>query len=308
MSTLYSSGLKGVLARIVREPLLHFLVLGALIFAAYAVTHPSASSDPRTIVVDRQRLLAFLQYRAKTFDAERFAQTLDTLSPRALEGLIDDYVREEAVYREAKALKLDEGDYVARRRLVQQLEFATQGFVADLPPPTDAEVKVYFDTHAADYRLEPTLTFTHVFFDRTEHGARTEALAQAKLAELNVAKVPFDSAMAHGDRPLYDLNYVQRDLSGVAGDFGAPMARALMSLTPSAERWQGPFVSNGGVELVMLTDRTESGLPALAEIRERVRADAAEAAKRARVEDALQAIVRTYRVRREAIQRPPPVR
>jgi hypothetical protein len=299
------SGQKSLTGRILREPLLHFLVLGALIFGAYAATHPSASSDTRTIVVDRETMLAFLQYRAKAFDTARFSRVLDTMSPQALQDLVDDYVREEAIFREAKGLKLDEGDYVARRRLVQQLEFATQGFVAEQPPPTDAEVDAYFEAHRSDYRAEPTLTFTHVFFDRARHGDRTDALARAALAELNARRVPFDRAMAYGDRPLYDVNYVQRELSGVAGDFGAPMAKALLSLTPSSERWQGPFESTGGVELVMLTERTEGGVAPLRDIRERVRADAAEAARRARVEEALQAIVKTYRVERKAIQRAP---
>ncbi len=295
-----------LLRRILREPLAHFVALGALIFAAYLVTHPTAASDERTIVVDREKILTFLQYRSKAFDQQRFSGVLDTMSPKAVRDLVADYVQEEAMYREAKSLKLDEGDYLARRRLVQQLEFVTQGFVADARPPNDAEVAGYYAAHKSDYAAEPSITFTHVFFDRARHGAETLALARAELARLNAAKVPFTQAPAHGDRPLYDVNYVQRDASAIAADFGAPMAKALLSLTPSADRWQGPFETEYGAELVMVTDIAKGGAPPLDQIRERVRADAAEADKRARVGEAVANIVKSYRVRTEAIQNRPP--
>jgi hypothetical protein len=292
----------GLLRLSLREPLVHFLVLGALIFMAYAIAHPAATSDERTIVVDRERLLTFLQYRAKSFDAPRFAALLDTMSPQALDDLVADYVQEEALYREAKALKLDEGDYNARRRLVQQLEFATEGFVADAKPPSNAEVDRYFAAHRSDYAAEPAITFTHIFFDRDRRGGATEAIARAELSRLNAKKVPFTEAPGRGDRPLYEVNYVQRDFSAVSNDLGAPLARTLFSLTPSTERWQGPFEGEHGVELVMVTQITKGGAPPLAEIRERVRADAAEVDKRARVAEAIAAIVKSYRVKTTTLQ------
>lgn len=289
-----------------REPLAHFAALGALIFAVYLATHPMAASDERTIVVDRQQLLTFLQYRSKEFDQQHFATVLDTMSPKALQDLVDAYVQEEAMYREAKSLKLDQHDYVARRRLVQQLEFATQGLVADRKPPTDAEVAAYYEAHKADYTEEPSLTFAHVFFDSAKHGEGTEVLARAELGRLNADRTPFSQAMAHGDRPLYDVNYVQRDIGAVASDFGAPMARRLLALTPSADRWQGPFESKYGFELVMLTEVEKGGAPPLDAIRERVRQDAAEADKKAHLGAAVAAIVQAYRVRTlGALQHPP---
>jgi parvulin-like peptidyl-prolyl isomerase len=293
---------RSLFKRIVREPLLHFVLLGAVVFAAYLITHPMGSTDDRTIVVDREHLLSFLQYRNKAFDRTHFAEVLDTMSPGALQDLIRDYVQEEAMYREAKSLKLDDRDYVARRRLVQQLEFITQGFVADQKPLTDAGLVKYYEAHKADYYEEPTLTFTHVFFDRAKHGEQTEALARAELTKLNADKVPFTEATEHGDRPLYGVNYVQRDLGTVISDFGKPMAETLLSLTPSAETWRGPFESKYGVELVMVTDIGKGGVPPLDQIRERVRTDAVEADRQARVDQAIASIVKSYRVKVEPIQ------
>ena len=125
-----------LIRRILHEPLLHFALLGAAVFAAYLALHPTAASDERTIVVDRGHLLNFMQNRAKAFDRPHFAEVLDTMSPSALDDLIKDYVREEAMYREAKSLKLEDRDYVARRRLVQQLEIITRGPMPISPSTT----------------------------------------------------------------------------------------------------------------------------------------------------------------------------
>jgi len=293
-----------LIRRILHEPLLHFALLGAAVFAAYLALHPTAASDERTIVVDRGHLLNFMQNRAKAFDRPHFAEVLDTMSPRALDDLIKDYVREEAMYREAKSLKLEDRDYVARRRLVQQLEIITRGFVADAKPLTDADLAKYYAAHKRDYAEPPAITFTHVFFDRSKHGDRTEALARAELAELNADKVPFDRAMGHGDRPLYGVNYVGETKQNVAGDLGQSFGDAVFGLKPEPGIWQGPFESKYGVELVMVTALTEGGAPPFAEVKDRVKADAGEADRKAKIDAAVESIVKSYKVDVEAVQRP----
>ena len=290
--------------RILHEPLLHFALLGAAVFAVYLALHPKAAADDRTIVVDRNHLLTFLQNRAKAFDRPHFAEVLDTMSPSALDDLIKDYVQEEAMYREAKGLKLDERDYVARRRLVQQLEIITQGFVGDAKPLAEADLEKYYAAHRRDYAEPPEITFTHVFFDRTKHGDKTEALALAELAKLNIDKVPFDKAMGHGDRPLYAVNYVQQTKEVIAGDFGQNLADSVFALKPEPGVWQGPIESKYGLELVMMTGLTDGGTPPFAEIRDRVKADAAEADRKARIDAAIQSIVKSYKVDIEQVQRP----
>src|SRR5688572_139179 len=102
-----------------REPLLHFLLLGAVLFFVYAaLNRHRADADPQTIVVNREKLLTFIQYRSRAFDATRFNNLLESLPEEELRKLIQSYVREEALYREAKALQLDKNDYVARLRLI----------------------------------------------------------------------------------------------------------------------------------------------------------------------------------------------
>ena len=133
------------------------------------------------------------------------------------------------------------------------------------------------------------MTYTHVFFERDERGGDAAlALAEAKLTELNTARVPFAEAPGHGDRFPYF----------VASHFGPRMAEEIFALEPDAELWRGPFESPYGFHLVLLTRKVEGRYPGLDEIRERVRGDAEQAEIDIMQDKAIQAIVDTYEVRR----------
>ncbi|UCE87591.1 MAG: peptidyl-prolyl cis-trans isomerase [Deltaproteobacteria bacterium] len=290
-----------LLSRIVREPLVHFLLVGVALFAAFSLRSGaggSAAPEARTVVVDREALLEFIQYRSKAFEAG-FARTkLSSLAPEELERLIEDYVREEVLHREALRLGLDADDYVIRRRLVQKLEFITRGFAEADTALDDAAVKAYFEANAQDYFVEPHVTFTHVFFDAERRGRpQARALAEATLVELNAEGVPFADAPGHGDRFPYHVNYVERTLDYVASHFGPELTRDVYALEPNAEVWHGPFESPYGAHLVMVTRREAGRLPAIEEIRGRVVEDARRDAIRRRVESSVGAIVDGYDVR-----------
>ena len=113
---------------ILRDPLLHFLAAGLLIFGLFDVLSPDeADQRDDLILVDRAALLTFVQYRMRAFEPELAAARLDGLSDLERERLIADYVREEALHREALALGMDSGDYIIKRRLIQKVEFLAQG-------------------------------------------------------------------------------------------------------------------------------------------------------------------------------------
>ena len=173
--------------RLLKEPLLHFLAAGVGLFVLFGVINrDEPDDDPNVVVVDHDALLTFVQYRIKAFNPEIAEKKLQGLSDEELARLVDDYVREEVLHREALALGLDEDDYVIRRRLVQKLEFITEGFAEATVTPDDAALQRYFEANKADYYVEPYVTFTHVFFE-TEDKPRDEARAraEAKLLELN---------------------------------------------------------------------------------------------------------------------------
>jgi parvulin-like peptidyl-prolyl isomerase len=287
--------------RLLKEPLVHFLAAGLGLFVVFGlVNRTEPDMDPNVVVVDRDALLTFVQYRIKAFNPTLAEKKLSALSDEELQLLIDDYVREEVLYREAMLLGLDEDDYVIRRRLVQKLEFITEGFAEASAKVDDAALRRYFDANKADYYVEPYVTFTHVFFeteDRPREQAR--ALAEAKLVELNRDGVVFSDAPKHGDRFLYHVNYVERTADYVASHFGPDMTAALFELEPNDLLWRGPFDSAYGVHLVMLTSNEPGREPELAELEGRVREDARRAAIQEETEAAIREIVATYDVRLE---------
>ena len=288
-----------VLKEFLKEPLVHFLAAGLALFALFGIVNrDDADSDPDVITVDQDALLTFIQYRIKAFNPDLAAKKLGALSDEELQRLIDDYVREEVLHREALALGLDDDDYVIRRRLVQKLEFITEGFAEAGADVDDAALQRYFDANKADYYVEPYVTFTHVFFqteDRPREQAR--ALAEEELQKLNRSSVPFSEAPRHGDRFLYHVNYVERTPDYVGSHFGPAMARELFELEPNEFVWRGPFDSAYGVHLVLLTTNEPGREPELAEINGRVREDARRARIREETEAAISDVVDAYDVR-----------
>ncbi|MEM7436937.1 MAG: peptidylprolyl isomerase [Myxococcota bacterium] len=287
------------LSKLYKEPLLHFLVGGLALFAVYGIVGGGGSEvGEDVIVVDRDALLTFVQYRTKAFEPSVAAARLDALSEPELERLIADYVREEVLYREALALGLDRDDYIIRRRMVQKLEFITEGFAEATSPIDDADLLRYFEANKADYYVDPHVTFTHVFFS-TEARTREEArrLADEKLGELNANHVHFSDAPKHGDRFLYHVNYVERTPEFVASHFGPEMTGALFKQHPDETTWLGPFDSSYGVHLVMLTANRAGRDAVIEEVKERVVEDAKMALTRERLTDAIDDIVDAYDVR-----------
>src|SRR5210317_1837730 len=150
--------------RFLTEPLLHFLLLGAGLFVIFEFVAGEEAYDENVIVVDRSTLLTFVQFRARAFEPGAAAAYLDKLQGEELERLIDDYVREEALHRQAIALGVDENDYVIKRRMIQSVEFITNGFVTAALDLEDDDVRAYFEANIDDYYINPFVTFTHVFY------------------------------------------------------------------------------------------------------------------------------------------------
>jgi parvulin-like peptidyl-prolyl isomerase len=286
--------------KILKEPLLHFLIVGLTLFVVYEFVAGDAESfDSKVIVVDRDSLLTFVQFRSRAFEPQAAAARLDAMSDEELDRMIADYVREEALHREALALGVDQNDYVIKQRMIQSIQFITNGFVTAGVEITDEDVAEYYVQNRDDYYIDPVITFTHVFFN-TENRSEEEALTLAadKLTELKRDGVPFTGATQHGDRFPYFVNYVERSPDFVGSHFGRAMAGALFELGESDSEWRGPFVSSYGVHLVMLTRNIAGRYPTLDEVEGSVRQDAERVALDAAQDAAIQAIVDTYEVRR----------
>jgi len=240
-----------------REPLVHFLLLGAALFAldAWLRQPPAASADPE-IVVSAGRINTLAQNFKRTWQRPPTQEELD--------GLIQDFVREEVLYREALALGLDRDDTIIRRRLRQKLEFVSDEAAA-LETPTDQDLADYLAANADAFRIEGRATFAQVFLDPGRHPATLEADAAQLRDVLNAAGTATQPAALGDSLLLLEPRYEDVTRSEVVRLFGTGFAEALFA--QPAGQWVGPIASGYGVHLVRLDAVTPDRLPALAEVR-----------------------------------------
>ncbi len=283
------------MTRLFRDPLFHFTVVGlALFFLFSAVGNSESEADSSDIRVDRETMLTFIQYRTRSFDREVAERRLDALSEEERNRLVDEYVREEVLYREGLGLGLDADDYVIRRRLIQKVEFLAEGFASAAVDLSDEDLRTHFEANKPDYFVAPTITFTHVFFDRSKHGDKTLELATAALARLNDEQVPFAGAPGQGDRFPFHVNYVERTYDFVTSHFGSEMTAEVFALAAEDGTWQGVFKSPYGAHLVMVTSVSQGQDATFEGVKARVTEDARRARLEADKEAAITNIAAEY--------------
>jgi len=290
--------------KILQDPLFHFVGLGFLLFLIFSVVGSSKSPElDKNVRVDRETLLTFIQYRSRNFDRDIAQARLAALDTASLDQLVEEYVREEILYREGLSLGLDQDDYVIRRRLIQKVEFLAEGFAGATTSLEESDLVSYFEANKRDYFVSPSITFTHVFFDKAKHGDDVVAMATAALSQLNDAQVSFSQAPGHGDRFPFHLNYVERTPEFVASHFGREMADAVFALPVDDETWKGVFMSPYGAHLVMVSTRVLGRDATLGEVRGRVREDAMRERMALEMDAAIATIADRYDV---DIDLPPP--
>jgi hypothetical protein len=277
--------------RILREPLLHFLLLGTVIFAAYGFVSKRGSNEPGKIVISEGQIAAM---------AEGFARTWRRPPTSAeIEELIKDRVQEEVYCREAMALGLDNEDTVIRRRLRQKMEFLTDD-VAALAEPSDEELSTYLKTHAETFGVQRQFTFSQVYLNPERHGENLARDTAQLLTQLQQAGDEADLSQL-GDSFLLEHKFQSLPASEVVKQFGEKFATKLSEVLSG--QWQGPLESGYGVHLVWISERTEGRLPELAEVRDTVRREWANARRLEANEKFYQELLKRYVV---TIERPNP--
>jgi len=262
------------LSALLREPLVHFVVLGAALFAVYGALDRDRADAPVAIVVSRGQIEHLTIGFSRVWQRPPTAEELDQL--------IRDHIREEVYYREAIAMGLDRDDTVIRRRLRQKLEFVSED-IAALAEPSDGDLQAFLSSQPERFRTEPRFTFTHVYLNPERHGDRLAGDAAVLLARLKTAGARADVSTL-GDRFLLPTSFDSVSGSEIGRQFGEPFARAVDDLAPG--EWHGPVESGYGVHLVLVSARTEGRLPALEEVRDAVRREW-ENAQREKVNEAL---------------------
>jgi parvulin-like peptidyl-prolyl isomerase len=241
-----------MLKKLLREPLLHFLLLGGLIFAIYAYRSTPTDADKQIIVsaADVERL------------AGAFAQTWRRPpSDDELKTAIEDYIREQVLSRVGVSLGLDKDDTIIQRRLRQKMEFLLENNVAE---PQEAELRTFYLAHADKFQGEPLVSFRQVFVS-FRRGDNAEADARRILARLAGAQA---GAEDEGDPSLLAEDFNQTPLSQIGATFGDEFARALAGIEPGG--WAGPLKSAYGFHAVQVRAIENHGLPSFAEMRDAV--------------------------------------
>ena len=248
--------------KFLKEPLLHFLLIGALLFGIGAIKGESASTDPvRRIAIDSGQVINLIEGWRRTWQRPPTEQEL--------QGLVEDFVKEEIYYREAMALGLDRDDAIIRRRLRQKIEFLSEDLSGTIDP-TDAELQTFLSENVDSYRLDATFTLAHRYFNVDRRGA--EAFDQAESAIDRLDGVGGgDQAQLVGDPlplPMFFENAPERDLSTA---FGPEFAQAVHASEVGS--WQGPIRSGFGYHVIFVAERTERRVPTLDEVRFAVERD-----------------------------------
>ncbi len=281
------------ISRFIKDPLLHFLLAGGVLFIILSTLKPP--EDDVGIIIDREALLTFIQYRSKAFEPSAAAALLDAMTPEQRLKLINDYMREEALYREASAMGLDEGDYVIRQRMIQKLEFIAD---AALPKsrPADEELMSFYRDNRDKYAVPPGATFSHVFISfRNLPRQEVEKKAQEMLDQLNSNGATFQDAVRYGDRFPFHTNYVERTRAYIHGHLGAEATDLIFSDAAPFGEWIGPVFSDYGAHLIYITARTPLKTLPFADVRERATQDWAREKAAENKKTVFDAVVQEYR-------------
>lgn len=245
--------------KIIREPLLHFLLIGGLIFFASSFISNRNRKAEKTIIISNEKIGSIL----------RFYQIQNGAMPsrQQLDAMIENYIKEEILYRESINMHLDKDDEIIRRRLSQKMEFL-QSDLATVPNPTkDILIKFYKD-HPLSFRDSGTVSFTHIYFtaDNVGAGKAKEKALIVKNALLNSGK---KRSPESGDVFSMQYDYTGQNKLDVIQLFGKkPILDSLFG--SPVNQWIGPVESGYGWHLIRISERTEPIVPPFESIRDKV--------------------------------------
>ena len=237
----------GLLFRLAREPLLHFLAIGVVLFCILGRGAPAPAGGE--ILVSKDDIARIAAGFASTWQRPP--------SGDELKGAVADYVREEILYRAGTELGLDKDDTIVRRRVGQKMEFFIEGAV---DAPTESELQRFLSEHPDKFRGDARIAFRQIFVSSKRKDAEQEAAA---LLPKLVSAGP--NAPSQGDATLLPETFELTPVPDIASQFGADFANAVSTAKPGA--WSGPIKSGYGYHLVLVTQREPERLPELDDVR-----------------------------------------
>lgn len=245
--------------RILREPLLHFILIGAVLFIITAWVNTKTSETGKQIIVDNNTIARMvMQYQSQ----------FGTLpSKEALDGMIEDHIKEEIYYREALRLGLDKDDEIIRRRLSQKYEFL-QDDLTVLPTPSDETLKKFYDAHPELFRDSGTVSFMHIYFS-PDNGGNDKARRRAESVFEKISSTGIEHASQIGDPFPLENSYSDITMLDARQNFGVS-AFADSLFTIPEHRWSQPVQSGYGWHLIYVEDRKPAIVPPFGSVKQDV--------------------------------------
>jgi hypothetical protein len=251
------------LTRLFKEPLLQFLIIGAAIYGAYALfAAPEDDYRDTVVLVDSKRIDAMISEWESRWNRSPTRQEIS--------GLIQAYIKEDVLYRQAVAMGLNEDDPITRRRMAQKLEFLTSD-LAQFQQPAEGELERFFEENEEAYREPDTISFTQIFVDPDARGDETLVDAEEILERVKAAGKPGEETSQLGDRFMLQNYFASATELDIRRQMGSGFAQQVMQLAPG--QWHGPVLSGYGVHLVYVYDFLEAEPPVLENVQARVLED-----------------------------------
>jgi parvulin-like peptidyl-prolyl isomerase len=277
------------MAKILREPLLHFLLLSGVLFLVFHLSDSEFSDSPsEEIVVSEGRIRTLISGFERVWRRKPNSEELD--------GLIETFVHEEVMYREAKALGLDRDDPVVRRRMRQKLAFISEDLIT--LTPTQEQLQQFLDKNPAQFRRETRFSFRQLYFNINERGASVDSDIEKYLEDLVSSDADVEISADQLMIPTRFSNAGERE---IARSLGAQFLDELTS-APTG-RWYGPVSSGFGLHLVYISNRTNGTVPRLSDVRTVVEREWAAVARKQSNEAFYTTLRQRYRVKVAEIAR-----
>ena len=248
--------------RWLREPLLHFLLLGLVLFAGYGYMHRGRGG------VESSRQIVLSLDELQQMDTYFVSQWHRQPTPPEFQAMVEDKVREEILYREALEMGLDKDDTIVKRRMAQKMQFIAED-VAAAHEPSTAELRIWFEKNSNKFALPSRYSFRHLYFSPDKRGKNAQQDAAKALAK--ISGQPEDSALASSiaDQFMFQDYYGDQATEAIAKEFGPQFAVAIEKLKPGS--WQGPIESGYGWHLVFVGTVIPGRIPAFEEIEPEVK-------------------------------------
>jgi len=244
--------------KLLREPLVHFLLIGGLLFFIYSLQNDGISDQSNRIVFTQ----ADINRLTLIWEKKRLRPPTQS----ELKGLIEQRIREEVMYREALAMGMDQNDSIVRRRLAQKVEFISADLAAQVEP-SETDLADYLAAHPDMFSIPGYISFVHVYLNRDQRGENVQQDAGSLLEQLSEPGSQKD-IMTAGDPFMLGQRHDNMTRHDVSRLFGKDFANRVFTLPPGS--WQGPVASGYGLHLIRIDDKTESVRPDLGMVRDKV--------------------------------------